>query len=459
MGEKLLIKGCMLTTFFNDGYNATKILEDVDILVEDGLITRIDRGVEAPGAKVIPAAGKLAAPGFVNGRSCSMAALLSKSIAADIKCSRFGDTPRYFRVNPFVNIAQTALSDDQLKAILRLSLYEMIRSGTTAVLEQCSVRELPLFLSLCEELGMRAVACPTLMSRETLPETDAWGRCDNQLQQVDEEGLTAWNIAQVQRTAGRLAQAGMGLGSVETVSESLMRRVGRAAFDLDCILMVPANETKQEREVCLTRYGMSPAQVLHKNHVLHRKTIVGGCQYAEKEDRTVLRSAGAPVALCPIESLHDAVVAPFLDHQYDDLQILIGSGTAEADMTRQLQALTLSGKLERGLRHQMRAQKTFFAATTGGAQAAVLPVGEIDEGLPADLILIDTRSPHYHPFTMPITDLIYETAPSDITEVIVNGRLLKENGTVLGWDAGWIVEQAEEALDQVWMRARETGAL
>ena len=127
MGEKLLIKGCMLTTFFNDGYNATKILEDVDILVEDGLITRIDRGVEAPGAKVIPAAGKLAAPGFVNGRSCSMAALLSKSIAADIKCSRFGDTPRYFRVNPFVNIAQTALSDDQLKAILRLSLYEMIR--------------------------------------------------------------------------------------------------------------------------------------------------------------------------------------------------------------------------------------------------------------------------------------------------------------------------------------------
>ena len=32
MGEKLLIKGCMLTTFFNDGYNATKILEDVEYI-------------------------------------------------------------------------------------------------------------------------------------------------------------------------------------------------------------------------------------------------------------------------------------------------------------------------------------------------------------------------------------------------------------------------------------------
>ena len=459
MSERLLIKNCMLTTFFNDGYNATKILEDVDILIEDGLIARIDKGVEAPGARVISAAGKLAAPGFVNGRSCSMAALLSKSISADIKCSRFGDTPRYFRVNPFVNIVQAVLSDEQITALLRLSLYEMICSGTTTVLEQCSVRELPLFLSICEKLGMRAVVSPTLMSRESLPETDAWGRCDNQLQQVNEEALTAWNVAQVKSTAGNLAKAGMGLGSVETVSESLMRRVGRAAFDLDCILMVPANETKQEREVSFQRYGMSPAQVLHKNHVLHRKTIVGGCQYAEKEDRSVLRSAGAPVALCPIESLHDAVVAPFLAHQYNDLQILIGSGTATADMTRQVQALTLSGKLERRLRHQMRAQKTFFAVSTGGAQAAALPVGEIDEGLPADLILIDTRSPHYHPFTMPITDLIYETAPSDITEVIVNGRLLKENGAVLGMDIVLIVEQAEEVMNQVWMRARETGAL
>ena len=78
MSNCLLIKNCMLTTFFNDGYNATKILENVDILIEDGMIRSIDRGLQAD-CQIIDGTGKLAAPGFINGRSCSMAALVSKS--------------------------------------------------------------------------------------------------------------------------------------------------------------------------------------------------------------------------------------------------------------------------------------------------------------------------------------------------------------------------------------------
>ena len=458
--NRLLIKNCMLTTFFNDGYNATKILEGVDILIEAGKILRIDKDIPAEGdCRIIDGSGKLAAPGFVNGRSRSMASLVSKSIAVDIKCSRFGDTPLYIRINPFINIAQEVLSDDEMKALLRLTMHEAIRSGTTTMLEHCSVRELPLFLALCEELGMRAVASPMLMSRHALPETDAWGVCSNELEEIDEAALVDWNRSVVEASAGKLACAGMGLGSVETVSESLMRRVGKAAFDLDCLLMVPMNETKQEREVSMERFGLTPAELLHKNHVLHRKTIVGGNLHATREDRRILRSGGSAVALNPIDALHDARVTPFLDFQYDDLQILIGSGHSTVDMCEQIRMLTLAGKLERGLRHQMRAQKSFFAATTGGAQAATLPVGELDEGLNADLVLIDLAQPHYRPLTLPITDLIYNTAAADITEVIIAGRVVKENGKVLGMDRHTLIHEAEAAMDKVWTRARETGTL
>ena len=209
----------------------------------------------------------------------------------------------------------------------------------------------------------------------------------------------------------------------------------------------------------MERFGLSPAELLHKNHVLHRKTIVGGNLHATREDRRILRSGGSAVALNPIDALHDARVTPFLDFQYDDLQILIGSGHSTVDMCEQIRMLTLAGKLERGLRHQMRAQKSFFAATTGGAQAATLPVGELDEGLNADLILIDLDQPHYRPLTLPITDLIYNTAASDITEVIIAGRIVKENGKVLGMDRHTLIYEAEAAMDKVWTRARETGTL
>ena len=67
MSGQLLIKNCLMTTFFNDGYNATKILQDVDILIQDGKIMRIDKGIRPKGeCKTIDGTGKLAAPGFVN---------------------------------------------------------------------------------------------------------------------------------------------------------------------------------------------------------------------------------------------------------------------------------------------------------------------------------------------------------------------------------------------------------
>ena len=42
MSHQLLIKDCSLVTFFNDGYNAIKILENIDLLVEDGTIRTMD---------------------------------------------------------------------------------------------------------------------------------------------------------------------------------------------------------------------------------------------------------------------------------------------------------------------------------------------------------------------------------------------------------------------------------
>ena len=38
MSHQLLIKDCSLVTFFNDGYNAIKILENIDLLVEENVM-------------------------------------------------------------------------------------------------------------------------------------------------------------------------------------------------------------------------------------------------------------------------------------------------------------------------------------------------------------------------------------------------------------------------------------
>ena len=154
MSHQLLIKDCSLVTFFNDGYNAIKILENIDLLVEDGTIRTMDRNIEAD-CETIDAEGKLAVPGFVNGRRRCLASKMTKAIAEDLKFDLYGNTPLYTRVNPFLNIALEILDDEQLEGLLALALYEAIDSGTTTLFEHCSLRELPIFLAQCEKAGIR----------------------------------------------------------------------------------------------------------------------------------------------------------------------------------------------------------------------------------------------------------------------------------------------------------------
>ncbi len=458
MKRELLIKNCTLATFFNDGYNAIKILEHADILISDGKIAKIDRNIKAD-CEQLDGTGKLAVPGLVNGRSRSLAYLLSKDIADDKDHDRYGNTPLYTRVNPYINIALDILCDSQLADLLRLGLYLAIDSGTTTLFEQCSLRELPIFLEQCSLSGVRSVAFPMLMSRTRLPEADAWGTFDDDLEEVDEDEMLDQVEKMIRRyPAGGMVQAGIGLHSVDTLTPSLMRKAADRAYRSDRKLMVTMNETLHERQVCEERYGMSPARLLHKNHVLHSYTLVCGNQYTDHEERMILKGANAKAVVCPLQSLLDARTTPFIDLLIDDVPVLTGSGRCSIDMTQQMRASAINGKLESGKRYQMRAQDAFYASTIGGGRVMGMPIGGLEEGCMADINLIDLQSPKYHPLVMPVKELVYNTEAGDIKDVIIDGVIRKRNGSVVGMDKKDIIEKADKVMETVWEKAREVGA-
>lgn len=457
MKQQLLIKNCTLATFFNDGYNAIKILEHTDILIRDGKIERIDPDIQAD-CRQLDGTGKLAVPGLINGRSRSLAYLLSKDFAEDMDFDLYGNTPLYARVNPCINIALDILSDSQLADLLNLALYLAIDSGTTTLFEQCSVRELPIFLEQCSQAGVRTVAFPMMMSRTRLPEADGWGVFKEELWTADEDRLLDWNEELVRKyPKGGLVQAGIGLHSADTLTESLMRGAAARAYKLNCKIMVTMNETLHERQVCQERYGTTPARILHKNHVLHSYTLACGNQYTDHEERMVLKGANAKAVVCPLQSMLDAETTPFIDFLIDDIPVLTGSGRCSVDMTRQMQASALNGKLESKKRYQMRAQDAFYASTIGGGRVMQLPIGGLEEGYEADIILIDLKNPKYHPLAMPVKELVYNTQAGDIKDVIINGVVRKQDGHVVGMNGEELVKKTEAIMEQVWEKARETG--
>lgn len=457
MSEKLLIKNVQTMTFFNDGYNAIKILP-ADVLIENGKIKEIDRNLNDADAQVVDGGGKLCVPGLINGRSRSLASRVSKGLAEDIRVDRYGNTPLYTRVNPYINIALEILSEEELQDVLAPSLYEAVDSGTTTLFEHCTGAELPSFLRLCDRVGLRTIAAPMLMSRTTLPEADAWGNYDKGVPS-DETALLQWNRTLADEYSSGRVRAVMGLGSVDTTSELLIRRAAQHAMDTSGILMVSVDETKHEREQSYHKYGASPIEVLCRNHALHEKTLLGGLQHTSPEDRKTISHFHAQAVTCLYQAMLDAELIPFIDFLIDDVHTIIGTGRCSVDMMAQMRMIALAGKLGCAKRYQMRSQDAFYAATVGGGRAIGENFGRLEPGCEADLILIDISHPRFHPYILPVKELVYQTNSSDVTDVIVEGRFLKRNGKVLWANPFELNAKAEQAMEKVWQRAREVGAL
>ncbi len=61
-------------------------------------------------------------------------------------------------------------------------------------------------------------------------------------------------------------------------------------------------------------------------------------------------------------------------------------------------------------------------------------IGSLEPGKRADVIVIDLDAPHLTPMYNLYTHLVYSTKSSDVTDTIVNGRVLMRNRRLLSLD-------------------------
>ncbi len=85
-------------------------------------------------------------------------------------------------------------------------------------------------------------------------------------------------------------------------------------------------------------------------------------------------------------------------------------------------------------------------ATINGAEILGLgdKTGSIKPGKAADLVIADIDKPHLTPIYDIYSHITYSMRPSDIETVMVNGRILVEEGRLLTADEGDILEKARE---------------
>jgi len=80
-------------------------------------------------------------------------------------------------------------------------------------------------------------------------------------------------------------------------------------------------------------------------------------------------------------------------------------------------------------------------------------IGSLVPGKRADLIMVDTRAVNLGVFTDPAHLLVEAAQPSNVDTVMVDGRILKRSGRLVGVDAGQVVDEARIALAGLRKRA------
>jgi 5-methylthioadenosine/S-adenosylhomocysteine deaminase len=144
------------------------------------------------------------------------------------------------------------------------------------------------------------------------------------------------------------------------------------------------------------------------------------------------------LARCPAIELMDAGVT-----------VALGSDATAPDR---------NGDMFRHMQQAMHYHKTFFKdpkvlpagkalemCTIDAAKALGLEndIGSLEKGKKADVVLVDMARPHLYPLHMPVFRLVHFANGNDVATVIVDGKLLMENGKVKSVNEAKVLERAQ----------------
>jgi len=436
----LLIRGGYVLTMDSAGD-----IPGGDVHIKDGEIHAIGVKIDAPGAQVVAAEGKIVAPGLID-THWHMWNTLLRGMSDGWPGGAGRAAGGYFVT--CVGLGRHFLPADTY-AGTRLACAEAIDAGITTVHDWAhNIRGIDY-----AQAGLAALRGSGLRARFSYGyET---GHHNERLMALDD--LTALASQWPARDGEGRVQLGMawrgsgGSNPAMRVAPWLYREEIAAARELGLPVTVhacgPPSAAGQVAAYAADGLLGPDLQVVHMNN-------------ASPQEIALAAAHGTPVSVSPFTELQIGYGQPVTGELLAaglpvglsvDTTMLSGN----ADMFAIMKVTQACANARAHDEFALTARDVLRLATSEGARSLGLGdvTGSLAVGKRADVIVVSVDAPNIGVLTDPARLLVTAAQPSNVDTVIADGRVLKRNGTLTGYDVAELAASAREALARVLSRA------
>ena len=335
----------------------------------------------------------------------------------------------------------------------RLAAMELIRSGTTSIIDMGTTLHEDAIFEVMAETGMRGLFGKCMMDMgDDLPavmreDADA---CIRETERL----IRRWHMAE----NGRLRYA-VAPRFVPSCSERLLASARDLARQNGLRLHTHASENLGEIALVESRCHERNVRYLDRIGYTGEDVILAHCIWLDEEEKRILADTGTHVVHCPSSNTKlSSGIAPVTELKAMGAHVALGLDGAHNHMDGLLE-VRLASVLQKARTNDPRAMPAMEAleiATLGGAAAMgqADELGSIEPGKKADLVVLDMDMPHSLPAwgRDPVQRVVYQATRENVVHTMVDGRFLYRDRTFLTLDPVRTLADAERHCAAVMQR-------
>ncbi len=422
------------------------------ILIEDNCIQQILtqdqlQDIKEFDGEIVDARDLVAIPGFVQ-THIHLCQTLFRGLADDLELLDW----LQLKIFPF----EAAHNEKSMYASALLGISELVRSGTTTIMDMGTVNYEEEIVWAIDEAGLRAHVGKAMM--------DVNPTCPKLKEPTKESVKSSLRLAEQlhNHSNGRIKYA-FAPRYILSCTDELMQEAYQLTKSFDGTLFhTHASENLKELNAVRERCKMDNIEYLDRLGVLQQNSCLAHCIWLNEREINILKNKGSKVLHCPSSNLKlGSGIANIPLYLEKGISVSLGADGAPCNNTLDMFAeMRLAALIQKPL-HQptaMPAQTVFELATMGGATALGLQsdIGSLEAGKKADIVLLNLEkvwNPVIHDADEQIySTIVYSSRPENVDSVMVDGRWLMRKGELTGIDEEKIVAESTQELQNLLRR-------